>query len=304
MNMFDLSASRRVLALGLILGAGSPVLAAEGGLTNYLPGYYGDFAVAVAPTTGLYGYATYYNYTGRTEGPDTPDTLELEGALRLSGFQYVSDSTVLGARFALGGYISFINAALDSTDPGMPLSAETSGHGDSSISPLILYWSVGNFHVSFYEAIILPTGKYSTSRPLNPGRNYVSFDSVLAFTWLDPALGVEISVVPGVMINTRNPSSDWHTGAEFHADVMINTWLSQDIAVGVHGYVYQQIADDTGLNVPIGLRSNSVGIGPSVMVKTKPFGINGKLVGKWLHEVEADNRFKGDILSITFAAQF
>ena len=39
------------LVAGLLIGA-SPVDAAEGGGSNYAPGLYGDFGVAVAPEPG------------------------------------------------------------------------------------------------------------------------------------------------------------------------------------------------------------------------------------------------------------
>ncbi len=36
----------------------------------------------------------------------------------------------------------------------------------------------------------------------------------------------------------------------------------------------------------------------------KRFGIDGKIVGKWLQEYHARNRFKGNIVSLTIALRF
>lgn len=43
---------------------------------------------------------------------------------------------------------------------------------------------------------------------LNMGRNYFSFDSVLAMTWLNQDTGTELSAVAGFMVNTKNTATD------------------------------------------------------------------------------------------------
>ena len=51
------------LVAGLLIGA-PPVHAAEGGGSNYAPGLYGDFGVAVAPEPGFYLRQDLYSYSG------------------------------------------------------------------------------------------------------------------------------------------------------------------------------------------------------------------------------------------------
>ena len=151
----------------------------------------------------------------------------------------------------------------------------------------------------------MPTGRYEKGEPLNIGRNYYSFDSVMSLTWLDPKLGWEVSVVPGLMINTENPATDYRTGTEFHVDGMLNRYLSQTFAVGLHGYAYAQVESDSGSGVTTpGIKGSSVGLGPSFLWIPSDLGIKGKIVGKWLHEFEAEDRFEGDIFSLTGAFSF
>lgn len=283
-----------IAALTVCIGYADDAQSAENGLTNYLPGYYSDFAVAVTPATGLYTYATVYSYSATSVGPAGPDGLALDGLLTIGGFQYVTSQSLFGGRYGFGGYTTWVNADLSLG----PSTFSTNGHGDSSLSPLILYWSAGDVYVSFYEAIIVPTGQFSLADVLNTSRNYVSFDTVLATTWLDPKAGFEISLVGGVIANTENPDSHVRTGTEIHIDSMANVFLSQQLALGVHGYLYAQIEGDTGT----GLRSTSAGIGPAIMIR--PDGFNGKFVGKWLHEFDGQNRFLGDIVSLTTAFAF
>ncbi|RUP07904.1 MAG: hypothetical protein EKK38_17305 [Hyphomicrobium sp.] len=277
--------------------------AAEGGLTNYVPGYYGDFAVAVAPQKGLYVYGTAYSYQAKLKGPAVPDTVSASAMLYLGGFQYVTDYKFLGATYAFGSYTTFLDANTGAKAPPFDLDASVSNRGDTSISPLVLYWAFGNFYVSAYQSIIMPTGAYRDGAALNSSRNYFSFDSVVAMTWLDQKQGYEISLVPGIMFNTENPSTHYRTGNEFHLDGMLNKYFSQSFAVGLHGYFYSQFTDDSGAGAP-DIQSSSAGIGPALLWNTTSIGVPGKIVGKWLHEIDATNRFQGDILSVTAALKF
>ena len=286
----------------LLLPSGQ-VRAGEGGLTNYVPGYYGDFAVAVAPPAGLYVYGTAYSYQAKSKGPTFPDTVSASAMLYLSGFQYVTEHKFLGAKYAFGSYTTFLDASIEAKPPPFSLDASVADRGDTSISPLVLYWAFGDLYVSAYQSIIIPTGAYHDGAALNSGRNYFTFDTVVALTWLDQKQGLEISLVPGVMFNTENTATRYKTGNEFHLDGMLNKYFSPSFAVGLHGYVYSQFTNDSGAGAP-DVRSSSAGIGPAVMWNTTSIGIPGKIVGKWLHEVDATNRFQGDILSVTAALKF
>ena len=53
----------RLVVLAVVLGATASAYGAEGGSSNYLPGLYGDFAVAVTPEPGFYLRHDLYYYT-------------------------------------------------------------------------------------------------------------------------------------------------------------------------------------------------------------------------------------------------
>src|SRR3990172_6560394 len=108
---------RLLLAAAAGLTGATGCNAAEGGLSNYLPGYYGDYAVAVAPAPGLYVYGTVYGYSGSPEGPKLNENVDLDATLYLTGFQYVTDRKLFDARVAFGSYTVFINGDLNATVP-------------------------------------------------------------------------------------------------------------------------------------------------------------------------------------------
>jgi hypothetical protein len=97
------------------------------------------------------------------------------------------------------------------------------------------------------------------------------------------------------MLNTENDDTDYTTGAEFHIDFTANQFLSETFAIGLRSYYYRQVTGDSGRGAVLGdFKSESLGIGPGFFWTPKFAG--GKLVvlGTWLHDLEADNRFKSD----------
>ncbi len=295
------------LALHLSLLNAGASHSAEKALSTYLPGYYGDYAVAVAPQAGFYGYLTSYNLSASLN--DASNNLDLKATALISGGQYVAPEKIGSMTYAFGAYTAVIDARLQgSVNAGgsrIEIDQEKLEQGDTSVSPIILYWSAGNWHFNYYEAVFLPTGKFDRDDPLNLSRNYMSFDSVAGITWLDPVQRLEISLVPGLMLNRKNPSTGYQTGTEFHIDMMFNVYLSQSLAIGLHGYFYEQIEDDqlNGIDLP-NIDSRAVAVGASFLWIPTAIGIQGKVVGKWLHDVESKDRFEGDIFSLTGAIQF
>ncbi len=194
---------------------------------------------------------------------------------------YTFKTPVLGgALFSVGGWLAFPWASLDTTLTTAGGSAQSSktnfGIGQSGLIPAYLSWKLGgNFSFAAYEAIYIPTGPYSTTNPLNLNRGYWSFDTNVALTWFNEKSGTELSATAGLMANTENTHTDYHTGTEFHLEYVLNQFVTDFLSVGLHGYYYDQIADDrpgpsttAALNLlnlsASDLRSTSHGLGPQV----------------------------------------
>lgn len=107
---------------------------------------------------------------------------------------------------------------------------------DAAFVPAQLNWSLGNFSFKLAEVTIAPTGGYNDNDVVNLRCNYWSFDTVGAVTWLDPSLGSEISLAPGIMYNTEINATDYQTGAEFHLDFTAKHFLTETLSVGLRGY--------------------------------------------------------------------
>lgn len=305
-NLKIIAASCFALLVSVLLfdANSSDAHAGEGGASNYVPGAYGNFGVAIAPPPGFYlqNDFFYYNASAATSALSGAVSLALETEISLDMVTalWVPEYRILGAQYAAGVTVPFLHADLSGTLALAGVGATTrsvdrSAVGDLGIIPFSLFWTLSNnFHLNLYEAIILPTGPYTTSRVLNLGRNYFSFDTVLAATWLDPAMGFEISVVQGIMINTENSDTNYRTGTEYHMDWMLNQFFSPTFALGVHGYAYQQLTGDSGSGAILGdFKGEAFGVGPAFMWVPIIGGTPVKVVGKFMHEFGVRRRFSG-----------
>jgi hypothetical protein len=301
-----------------LLCASAPfnAFAAEGASSHYLPGAVGDIFLAVPPEPGLLVANTFWYQTGSTdiallEGQVSLG-MDLDLFLNLTSVTYTFETPVLGGRYTMGMAIPFGQADIDGTLRGplggsLPFSDDSFALSDIAFIPIQLSWNSGLWSFKLWESIVAPTGGYDSSGSdlANLGRNYWSFDTVGAVTWFNPESGTEMSIAPGVMFNTENSATNYKTGTEFHVDFVANQFVSESLAIGLRGYYYKQLTGDSGSGAILGdFKSDSFGIGPGFVWIPKTGGGQFTVLGKWLHDFSADNRFESDYVTLTGAWQF
>ncbi len=290
--------------------AGSDLLAAEGGYSNYIPGTYGDFGMALAPTETWTLRNDLYYYDANVDRTVASGNLatgvDLRFLMNFTTLVYKPEVTLFGGQFATGLFVPLVDLDFDaSLSVGSAAAAvgdSATGIGDITFFPFILYWSRGNVHTSLGQFIIAPTGDYSPSNLINNGLNYWSFDTNLAVTYLNPETGRDISFNIGHIYNTENDDTDYQTGREIHVDLVANQFLSETLAIGIHGFYLKQVSGDSGSGALLGsFKAEAAGIGPAVLW-TKRIGTKDvSFIAKWLHEFDAENRLEGDHLFLSFA---
>jgi hypothetical protein len=289
--------------------------AAEGGTSNYVPGLYGDFAVAVASAPGFLMRHDLYFYTADAEkqrfvqGEQIRADLDLDTGMYLLNVFMVLDTEILGGQYAFGANLPIIYGSLSGNfvvgPEAIPFDDNGITIGDLGIIPISLNWNSGNFHFNLYESIIVPIGSYDKSRLINGSLNYWSFDTDFAATYFHPEKGHEVSAVLGYIYNTENSDTSYHTGQECHLDYMLNQFLSETFAVGLQGFYYRQITGDKGSGALLGdFRGEAWGIGPAVMWATKVKNIDLYINLKWFHEFNVENRLEGDHLYVSATMDF
>ena len=74
---------------------------------------------------------------------------------------------------------------------------------------------------------------------------------------------------------------------------------------GLRGYYYKQLTGDSGSGATLGdFKSESFGIGPGFVWIPKLGGGRFTVLGKWMHDFSAENRFESDYLTLTGAWTF
>lgn len=297
----------------MLVVLGGEATAAEGGYSNYIPGTYGDFAVAVPPDPGLIWRNDVYYYGadgGRAvlQGQAWVE-VDVSIAMNLATLLYTTDLEILGGRYALGTLVPIlrtdIEARASAASGSIGVQDDRAGIGDITLIPWALFWNFGKFNLSFAHYIIAPTGDYDTNRLANVGLNYWSFDTNVAGTYLDPERGYELSLNLGHIYNTENGDTDYQSGQEIHVDYMVNQYFSETFALGIHGFYLNQITGDRGSGAILGdFKAEAVGIGPALLWTPNIFGKDVPIIAKWLHEFYAENRLEGDHMFASFVIDF
>ncbi len=301
-------------ALAGVLVSAQASLAAEGGFSFYLPGTAGDVALAQSSEPGLQVANTVFFQSGDAGAAVLQGKvnagLDLTMALDIVSASYTFEHEVLGATYTVGAAIPFGYAELEATITtagGRSFAAERDSFNiaDIALVPLELTWTIDNLSIQLGEVIYAPTGAYDVDEVVNLGLNHWGFDTTLAATYFNPETGIEVSVAPGVLFNTENDDTDYQTGTEFHLDFTANQFLSETFALGIRGYYYNQFTGDSGSGARLGdFQGESFGLGPGFV--WFPAFAAGKLavLGKWIHDFDATNRFESDYGTLTVAWTF
>ena len=303
------------VALAGVLTSAQASFAAEGGSSFYLPGLSGDIALAQSAEPGDLQVAnTVYFQTGDAGAAVLQGNvnigLDLTMVLNLVSVGYTFEQKVLGATYSVGAAIPFGYAELEATITtagGGSFFADSDSFniGDMALVPLELTWTIDNFSIQLGQVIYAPTGDYDVDEVVNIGLNRWGFGTTLAVTYFNLETGTEVSVAPGIIFNTKNNDTDYQTGDEFYLDFTANQFLSETFALGVRGYYYNQFTGDSGSGARLGdFQGESFGLGPGFI--WFPEFAEGKLavLGKWIHDFDATNRFESDYGTLSVAWTF
>lgn len=177
-----------------------------------------------------------------------------------------------------------------------------SGFGDLMVAPLLLGWASPTVHQMAGVDIFIPTGKYDASRLFNPGRNYWSFGPWYGITAY-PLPNLETSAKIIYLVNQENDSTNYRSGNEINIDYNIAYNFSKTLQVGINGYVYKQVSDDTLNGHAVngnGNRGQVFSFGPTIKYQTPSWGV----VAKWQHEEAVENRSRGNRIWFQATARF
>lgn len=299
--------------LGLLMGLalcgallkGTPSWATEGGGGAY-PNGAEDFMVGAAPPPGTYliNYFEYYSAPGFKNNNGNNDVrykkFDLDVYANVFRLIHMTKETFLGGNWGMHLFLPLVHQGVEVDITGGPrLNSNWNGVGDVIIDPFILSWHWKNFHVTSGMDTYIPTGNYDPTRPANTGRNYWTFEPIVAGTFITDG-GFEVSTKLMYDFNTLNMDTDYRSGQEFHLDYLVGQKVG-NFDLGVGGYYYQQTTDDTKRGYTVqDNKGMTLAIGPAVKYDYK----NMSVTGKYYYEVETKNKPQGSSLWVKFMYAF
>lgn len=274
--------------------------AAEGGSSQYLPGFYGDFGMGMAGESGTY-LSNFFGYSWNEDA-----TSESSLLFELPGVIHVSETKILGATYSAGFFPYVLRTTYTTKENGnVKQDLERGGAGDMYALPLALSWQWGEFSFYAFEGIVVPTGAYDKGRMLNAGRNSWTFDNNLSMTWSPDEGKYDLSLTFGYMVNTENHATHYRTGDEVHIDYSVGYYVLPSLGVGVTGSYYRQVTPDSGIGVPVdAFEGEYSSIGPVVTYTVKLGDRDVAFSAKWLHEYDVNNHVPYDYAILRTSFKF
>ncbi len=302
----------------------------EGGASFWLPGQYASLA-AVPQAPGWALSASYYHASVAASGSAAaareiltgriPATVKVDLNLSLSGRadlvtlapSYTFATPVLGGQLfvsmsgqygrntgSIAGTLTAVAGPIVVTRSGM-LEDTLTSYGDLAPTAALI-WSEGVDSYIAYVTGNIPVGDYSPTRLANIGLGHGAIDAGGAYTYQNAATGIEFSGIAGFTYNLKNPDTQYRNGIDFHFDWGASYYLTKQLFVGIAGYAYQEITDDTGQNPILGrFRSRTRGVGPQIGYNFPVGNMQGFLGLRGYGEFDTANRAHGWNTWLTFA---
>jgi hypothetical protein len=325
-----------VLALAIMFFS-QCALADEGGVSFWVPGFFGS--LAAAPQQPGWSLANIYYHTSVSAGgnvalakefqigqvpANVTATARLNASVNATGDlgfvipSYVFATPVLGgqASVSLIGIYGVASTTLagqlsgNLTGPGggsIPfmrsdsLSQAQWGFGDL-IPQFALRWNAGVNNYMTYITGDIPVGAYDSSRLSNLGIGHGAIDAGGGYTYFNPATGHEFSAVLGVTYNLKDQTTQYQNGVDLHLDVGASQFLTKQVQVGLVGYAYKDIGCDSGSGDHVGcFQSQVFGVGPQFgYIIPLGQGLQGYINLKGYKEFGASDRPSGWNTWLTF----
>ncbi|GEC17693.1 SphA family protein [Nitrobacter winogradskyi] len=245
---------------------GAPVNAAEGGIGAYLLGSRSKEA-GITPPPGVYFNDDTYFYDAKIGGGRSLPigglliaNVSMQTWLNLPTTLWVTPAKIFGGDLAFSLTSSVggprVNANLLVNSPRFGPIGVSATDANTALSDFFVQsfvgWQAGNFHWQLGVGGIFPSGTYVAGQLSNASLNRRAVDLFGTLTWLDPAIGWDLSAAAGFTFNQTNIATDYKSGDEFHLEWAATKYLTKKFTVGLIGYYYQQLTPDSGTGARLG----------------------------------------------------
>lgn len=290
----------------------APAEAAEYGLSNYQLGLVLPLA-GYTPPPGVYFWDSFFLYQGsgnlyQNTKIKNPSRVTYNFAANIFVLAWITDATLFGGDLGFaytGAYGSDTTTVVKPYTDAFGVNRHVtpqqsvSGYTDTEFSA-ILGWQAGAQHWNLTVSGFVPTGDYDAARIAQMSLNRPAVDVKGAYSFLSLETGLEASAALGVTVNGVNTATNYQSGAELHLEWTLAQHLPFGLSVGVGGYFYQQITNDSGAGNQLGaFKGRIAAVGPIVTYTLQAGAQQVNFDARWFHQFAAHNRVEGDAIYAT-----
>lgn len=309
----------------------TPGLAGSDLTSMLVPGWYGQVALVHYHATKLKddnGNPYAFKSAPSSQASFKVGRFRAEAYVALPRITYISSQRLWGGHLGFTAMLPMIQRAtsLSNAEPNNPafasfvpgintlLGSKTGSHygiGDLEIAPVI-NWSIGdNQTVTLAPTLVLPTGSYDASRPVNVGfGRYYTFRPSIQYGYIGD--GWDFGARALLSFNSRNKATGYRSGSIFNLDFALMKFVSEDVRLGLQGYVVKQFTNDSSTNTVDGSQTQiqiaggnklqAYALGPALGWLQN--GGEMLVEGKVLREFDARNRSEGTTYMLTISKPF
>lgn len=300
-----------VLAVCLLLSAllATPVAAFDQplplnlGFTSFLDG-----GPPAGPGFYFTEYVQFITADQLTDHPASPNA-DIDAWVSLNQFIYQSDKKVwLGGKWGLDVIVPLVS--IDASDNNGIVTDNGTGLSDIYVGPY-LQWDpiMGANGPKFMQRVelqfILPTGKYDSTKALNPGSNFFSFDPYWAGTYFfTPKLTASwrLHYLWNAKNNDPFGASNAQAGQAIHGNFAAAYELMPNrLRAGVNGYFLSQVSDSEVNGVKNSTREQVLALGPGALYS---FSKETHLFANVYFETNVHNRPEGERFNLRLVHHF
>ncbi|PZP68099.1 MAG: transporter [Methylorubrum populi] len=235
-------------------------------VTPFIPGGTIGAPVGLLPPPGVYGMIGVGRFDFKGRGDTGRDTgVRIENYPIGLGVLWVTDLQILGASYGIG----VVQPVRYHTITTPTVSADQFGIVNTILNVGTLSWRLGNgFAVSAGLNIYPNVGKYTLGRPINPARNYATFEPRLGLSYVKDGWHLSSNIVFNV--NEENEARRFQSGTLVATDLTATRRIFDKLDFGLGSTIIYQFTDDLRAGEPTpaaggrgrGGRARFVSLGP------------------------------------------
>jgi hypothetical protein len=280
---------RILLFCSLVVGAG---ICQAQSLNHYPAGVEGIKGSSLPPPGFYlrdYNYIYFSDYL-KGGGPPSFDIFVNVQAPRLI---WITPKKLMGGYYGMDVLVPFAYQDLDMTG----FRGSDFGLGDIFVEPITLSWHAKQYDVSFGYGFWAPTGDYTATNPVSPGKGFLTHMLTGGITvYTDAEKTWSLSALSRYEISQENDQTKITPGHYYTIEWGLAKSITKTIEAGLVGYVQTQTTKASGLSA-LGSKDGVVGVGPELNLAIPKLGVSTSF--RYLRETGARNRTEGNAFNIT-----